>query len=50
MTLDLTPQQFNVLLGLIDTAIKQLGVRAMEDDVIDMMSAIKAAVKPAQEE
>lgn len=45
MTLDLTPAQFQVLAGLLDAAIKTLGIRAMEDDVVDLMQVIKAAAQ-----
>jgi hypothetical protein len=45
MTLDLTPAQFQVLAGLLDAAIKTLGIRAMEDDVVDLMQAVKAAAQ-----
>jgi hypothetical protein len=45
MTLDLTPAQFQVLAGLLDAAIKAIGIRAMEDDVVDLMQAVKAAAK-----
>ena len=45
MQLDLTPAQFQVLAGLLDVAIKSLGIRAMEDDVVDLMQIVKAAAK-----
>jgi hypothetical protein len=45
MQLDLTPAQFQVLAGLLDAAIKTLGIRAMEDDVVDLMQAVKAAAQ-----
>jgi hypothetical protein len=45
MALNLTPAQFQVLAGLLDQAIKTLGLRAMEDDVVDLMQAVKAAAK-----
>jgi hypothetical protein len=45
MQLDLTPAQFQVLAGLLDAAIKTLGLRAMEDDVVDLMQVVKAAAK-----
>ena len=45
MTLELTPAQFQVLAGLLDAAIKTLGIRAMEDDVVDLMQAVKAAAQ-----
>jgi hypothetical protein len=45
MTLDLTPAQFQVLAGLLDAAVKALGLRAMEDDVVDLMQVIKAAAQ-----
>lgn len=46
MTLHLTPEQAKALLGLLDIAIKQVGIRAMEDDVVGLMQAVKAAVQP----
>jgi len=46
MTLTLTPTQAQALLGLLDVAIKQVGIRAMEDDVVGLMQAVKAAVQP----
>ncbi len=45
MAFDLTPQQFQTLAGLLDVAIKSLGIRAMEDDVVDLMRAVKDATK-----
>jgi hypothetical protein len=49
VTLDLTPAQFQALVGLLDIAIKQVGIRAFEDDVAGLMAAVKAAVS-AQED
>jgi hypothetical protein len=46
MHLHLTPEQAQALLGLLDIAIKQVGIRAMEDDVVGLMQAVKAAVQP----
>jgi hypothetical protein len=46
MHLHLTPEQTQALLGLLDVAIKQVGIRAMEDDVVSLMQAVKAAVQP----
>jgi len=34
-----------VLAGLLDAAIKTLGIRAMEDDVVDLMQVVKAAAQ-----
>jgi hypothetical protein len=48
MTLELTPAQFQTLAGLLDAAIKTLGIRAMEDDVVDVMQVIKAAAQTEQ--
>jgi hypothetical protein len=48
MTLDLTPAQFQVLAGLLDQAIKIIGIRAFEDDVVDLMSVVKATAQAAQ--
>ena len=45
MRLDLTPAQFQVLAGLLDAAIKAVGIRAFEDDVVDLMRAVKEAAK-----
>ena len=50
MTLELTQQQFQALVGLMDIAIKQVGIRAFEDDVAGVMAAIKAAAKSAEDE
>ena len=47
MTLTLTPQQAQALLGLLDIAIKQVGIRAMEDDVVGLMQQVKSAIQPA---
>jgi hypothetical protein len=43
MLLDLTPAQFATLAGLLDQAIKTIGIRSFEDDVVDLMRAVKAA-------
>jgi hypothetical protein len=43
MIIDLTPAQFQTLAGLLDQAVKTIGIRAFEDDVVSLMSAIKAA-------
>jgi hypothetical protein len=48
--LNLTPEQMQVLAGLLDAAIKTVGVRAMEDDVVDLFRAIKSATPPASPE
>jgi hypothetical protein len=48
MQIDLTPAQFQVLAGLLDQAIKSVGIRAMEDDVIDLMRVIKSVAQKAQ--
>lgn len=48
--LSLTSEQMQVLTGLLDAAIKTVGVRAMEDDVIDLFHAIKSAGLPAPPE
>jgi hypothetical protein len=45
MQLDLTPAQFQALVGLLDVAIKQVGIRAFEDDVAGLMAAVKAAAQ-----
>lgn len=45
MQIDLTPAQFQVLAGLFDQAIKVIGIRAMEDDVIDLMRVIKSVAQ-----
>lgn len=42
----LTQDQLHSLAGLLDIAIKQVGIRAMEDDVVGLMQAVKAAVQP----
>ena len=45
MQIDLTPAQFQVLAGLLDQAIKVIGIRAMEDDVIDLMRVVRGAAQ-----
>lgn len=45
MTLNLTPAQFQALVALLDVAIKQVGIRAFEDDVAGLMAAVKAAAQ-----
>lgn len=45
MQLDLTTQQFATLAGLLDQAIKTIGIRAFEDDVVSLMGAVKAAAQ-----
>lgn len=47
MQLNLTPEQFQALVGLLDVAIKQVGIRAFEDDVAGLMAAVKAAAAQA---
>lgn len=49
MHLELTPSQFQALVGMLDIAIKQIGIRAMEDDIVGIMNAVKAAAQSAQE-
>lgn len=49
MQLDLTSAQFQALVALLDVAIKQIGIRAFEDDVAGLMAAVKAAAKPQEE-
>ena len=50
MQLDLTPAQFQVLAGLLDQAIKIIGIRAFEDDVVDLMRVVKATAQAAKEQ
>lgn len=50
MTLNLTPAQFQALVALLDLAIKQIGIRAFEDDVAGLMTAVKVAAKPQEED
>jgi hypothetical protein len=50
MNLTLTQEQAQALVGLLDIAIKQVGIRAMEDDIVGLMQAIKAAAKPPEME
>lgn len=45
MQLDLTPAQFQALVALLDLAIKQIGIRAFEDDVAGLMVAVKSAAQ-----
>lgn len=42
MMLELSTQRLNTLAGLLDVAIKSIGIRAMEDDVLELMQALKA--------
>ena len=52
MNLELSPERLKTLVGLIDVAVKAIGIRAMEDDVLDLVQALKALnaaeVPPAQ--
>jgi hypothetical protein len=41
--LNLSPEQMRTLAGLLDAAIKTVGIRAMEDDVVELMRVIKNA-------
>jgi len=50
MKLELTPEQFQALVGMMDVAVKQIGIRALEDDIVSLMSAIKAAAQPPEAE
>lgn len=45
MTLELTPAQFQTLAGLLDQAVRQIGIRAFEDDVVSLMQAVKTAAQ-----
>ena len=49
MTLDLTPAQFQALVGMMDVAVKTLGIRALEDDVVSLMQAVKAVTVKTDE-
>jgi len=42
MNLELSPERLKTLVGLIDVAVKAIGIRAMEDDVLDLMQVLKA--------
>lgn len=42
MNLELSPERLKTLVGLIDVAVKAIGIRAMEDDVLDLVQALKA--------
>jgi hypothetical protein len=50
MHLHLTTTQAQALLGLLDIAIKQVGIRPMEDDVVGLMGAIKAVAQPKDQQ
>jgi hypothetical protein len=50
MKFDLTEAQFQALVGMLDVAVKTLGIRALEDDVMGVMIALKAAVAEKAEE
>lgn len=45
----LTQAQFQTLAGLLDIAVKSIGLRAFEDDVVSLMQAVKSA-KPDEKE
>ena len=45
MTIERTTAQVQTLAGLLDQAIKQIGIRAFEDDVVSLMQAVKAAAQ-----
>lgn len=47
MHLTLTQEQFQALVGLLDVAVKQVGLRALEPDVVGLFGALKAAI-PAE--
>lgn len=49
MNIEMTPERFNTLGACMDLAIKAMGLRAMEADIIDLMNAIRAAAAPAPE-
>lgn len=42
MNLELSPERLKTLVGLIDVAVKAIGIRAMEDDILDLVQALKA--------
>jgi hypothetical protein len=50
MKFDLTPAQFQTLAGLLDQAVKTIGIRAFEDDVVSLMQAVKAAAAQEKED
>lgn len=47
MHLELTPKRAQALVACLDLAIKAMGIRAMEEDILDLMSAVRASVEPA---
>ena len=46
MTIELTDVQFQAFVGMMDVAVKSLGIRALEDDVVGVMAALKAGALP----
>lgn len=50
MTLELNNTQAQVLVAMFDIAVKNMGVRAMEDDVVSVFHAVKKAFAQAAEE
>ncbi len=50
VSLQLTSPEMQALIGLLDVAIKNVGIRAMEDDVIGLIAAIKATAKASEME
>lgn len=45
MNLELTPEQFKTLAALLDQAIKTIGIRAFEDDVVSLMKVVKTTAE-----
>jgi hypothetical protein len=50
MIIELTPAQFATLAGLLDQAVRQIGIRAFEDDVVSLMQVVKSATAVPEED
>lgn len=45
VTLELTPGEFNALVGLLDAGVKTVGIRALEDDTVSLTKKLKKATE-----
>jgi hypothetical protein len=50
MTIELNNTQAQILIAMLDIAVKNMGVRAMEDDVVSIFQAVKKSFAQAAED
>lgn len=43
IVIEFNENEFNAIVGIVDLGIKQIGIRAMEEDIISLVNKLKLA-------